>query len=143
MTEVLDIGIKVKLKTSYAVVCETLERIGIVNKKEKKIFPSCYCHKFELEDGSTDYRICHFKEMFKLEGKESTFSKVDRLRLQTIVFFMKRWNIIELVNKDDVNTILEDHIDVVSHADKKDYQIVHKFRYSKKRNIEKKVEELQ
>jgi hypothetical protein len=39
------IGIKVLLKADYPVICETLERIGIVNKIEKKIFPSCYCIK--------------------------------------------------------------------------------------------------
>jgi hypothetical protein len=128
------VGIQVELIADYAVVCETLERIGVVNRKEKKIFPSCYCHKVE-EDGETYYFICHFKELFALQGKPSTFNKLDKLRTQTITYFLQKWNLIKVINSDDIDKILSDKIDVVKHSEKKEYQVVHKFRYEKNFNI--------
>lgn len=121
-----DIGIKVNLLTEYSVICETLERIGVVNKKEKVIYPSCYCHKVE-KNGEIEYRICHFKELFSLQGKPSTFNNVDKLRLKTIVYFLKKWNLIEI--DVPIDEILKEKIDIVKHTEKKDYKIVHKFKY--------------
>ena len=135
MNETFDqtsIGIKVNLLTDYAVVCETLERIGIVNRKDKKIFPSCYCHKMESATGDLTYSICHFKELFLLHGKPSTFNKIDKLRLKTIVYFLQRWNLIKVINKDDLDKILQDKIDVVPFSQKNEYQIVHKFKHTTK-----------
>ncbi len=120
------IGIEVEILADYAVVCETLERIGVVNRREKKIFPSCYCIKDEEK-----FFICHFKEMFTLNGKPSTFDKLDRLRLQTIVYFLKKWNLVKVIDEDDISEILSDKIDVVKHSEKKEYKVVHKFRTSK------------
>lgn len=127
------VGIEVELKTDYAVVCETLERIGVVNKKQKKIFPSCYCHTIK-QDNETRYFICHFKELFALQGKPSTFNKVDKLRLQTITYFLQKWNLIKVVDSDSIEEILSDKIDVVKHSEKKEYEVVHKFRYEKNFN---------
>lgn len=129
-----ELGIEVLLEADYAVVCETLERIGVVNKREKKIFPSCYCHK-EVKNGNTRYFICHFKELFALQGKPSTFNKLDKLRTQTITYFLQKWNLVKVINPDNVDKILSDKIDVVKHSEKKDYQVVHKFRYEKNFNI--------
>jgi hypothetical protein len=134
MSDIKDLGIKVELLVDYSVVCETLERVGIVNKQEKKIFPSCYCYKIDNADGTSDYRICHFKELFTLQDKPTTFSKLDSLRLKTIVYFLKKWNLIKVPlvdGKDPLDAILKDKIDVVKFSDKKDYQIVHKFRGNK------------
>lgn len=125
MTEQIEIGIEVELLTDYAVVCETLERIGIVNKKEKKIFPSCYC----IEDDGR-YLLCHFKELFTLSGKASTFNKLDKLRLQTIAYFLQKWGLIRVIDPEQVSEILTDKIDIVKHSEKKDYKIVHKYRLS-------------
>ena len=77
------IGIKILLKKDYPVVCETLERIGIVNKIEKKIFPSCYCIKYSDQEGVDAYKICHFKEMFLLQNKHSTFNDLDKIPSQS------------------------------------------------------------
>lgn len=135
--DVNSLGILVEPLVEYAVLCETLERIGIVNKKEKKIYPSCYCYKIENMDGSFDYRICHFKELFKLQGKPSTFNKTDQLRLKTITYFLKKWNLVNIpkvleegVEVDPINEILKEKIDVVKYQDKSQYSIIHKFKYS-------------
>jgi hypothetical protein len=125
-----NIGILVELKTDYAVVCETLERIGVLNKKTRVMYPSCYCHKFALESGITEYRICHFKEMFTLEGKPSTFDSTDRLRLKTITYFLHKWNLIKVVNTDDVVPLMKNRVDVIPYTDKSQYKIVHKYKKS-------------
>jgi hypothetical protein len=122
------IGIKVLLKADYPLICETLERIGIVNKIEKKIFPSCYCVKYTDSDNNVCYRLCHFKEMFLLQSKESTFNELDKVRRNTIGYLLQSWNLIEALNAEDIADILNKKIPVVPFKDKKDYKIVHKFR---------------
>lgn len=129
MLEIINkIGIKILLKADYPLVCETLERIGIVNKVEKKIFPSCYCVKYQDQEGSDQYRLCHFKEMFLLQNKKSTFNDLDRVRRNTIGYLLQSWNLIEALNADDIADILNRKIPVVPYKDKKYYKIVHKFR---------------
>lgn len=126
-TDISDMGIKVELLTEYSVICETLERVGVVSHEKKKIYPSCYC--FEVKKGDqTEYRICHFKELFALQGKPSTFNKVDELRLKTIVYFLKKWNLLTI--DIAIDEILKEKIDVVKYSDKKNYKIVHKFRHN-------------
>ena len=122
------IGIKVTLTKDYALVCETLERMGVVNHKEKIIYPSCYCRKVEATPGVFEYTVCHFKEMFATQGKPSTFNNVDSLRRCTITYLLQKWGLIEVTNPDDVSKILDEKIDVVPHKDKRQYRIVHKFK---------------
>jgi hypothetical protein len=125
----VEIGIKVKLLKPYGQVCETLERMGVVNKKEKIIYPSCYCHKMEDET----YRICHFKEMFLLQDKPSTFNDVDSLRRATITYLLQDWGFVDVADTDDISKILtlKDKIDVIPYRDKHLYTIQHKFKQYK------------
>lgn len=125
-----DLGIKILLKKDYAVVCESLERMGVKDFKNKKLWPSCYCHKFE-ENGQEVYSICHFKELFLLQGKPSTFNKIDKLRRATITYLLQKWGLVEVVDAEDVSKILQQPIGVVKHNEKRDYQIVHKFKQSR------------
>ena len=127
------IGIKVKLTKDYALVCETLERMGVVNHREKIIYPSCYCRKVDTASGP-EYTICHFKEMFSLQGKPSTFNKVDSLRRCTIAYLLQKWGLIEVTDTNDVSKILDEKIDVVAHKDKKQYKIIHKFKQHRNQN---------
>jgi hypothetical protein len=122
----INTGIKIELLTEYHIVCETLERIGIVNEKQKKIYPSCYCIESIDANGDKEYRICHFKELFESQGKPTTFNKIDSLRLKTIVYFLKKWNLISVNNP--IDEILQEKIDVVKYSEKKNYKIVHKFK---------------
>lgn len=125
------IGIKVTIKSDYPVVCETLERIGIINHRDKKIYPSCYCYKTnELLDDIPVYVIAHFKELFSLQGKHSTFNEADAARLKTVAYFMDKWGVVTVINKENVNEIMQEKIAVLPHKNKKDYIIVHKFRNS-------------
>jgi hypothetical protein len=123
------IGIAVKLKEDFSIVRETLERIGIMNRKTKMFYPSCYC--IETKDPEI-FRIVHFKELFPLFQKESTYNNIDSVRCKTIVHLIKNWNLIEVVDPSVIDEILSEKITVLKHAEKKDFQIIHKFKFSKK-----------
>jgi hypothetical protein len=99
--------------------------MGVANRREKIIYPSCYCHKLE-----EDYSICHFKEMFLLQGKPSTFNDIDSLRRATITYLLQDWGFVTALNSDDISKILtlKDKIDVIPHRDKHQYKIQHKFK---------------
>jgi len=120
-------GIKVKLKEDFSVIRETLERIGIKNSKTKKFYPSCYCVETK-EEGI--YNIVHFKELFPLFDRESNFDNIDKLRLKTIVQLLKNWDLVEPL--DEIDEIMSEKISVLKHGEKRDYNIVHKFKFSKR-----------
>jgi hypothetical protein len=120
-----NLGVPVKLLKNYALVKETLERIGVRNSQERKFFPSCYCVE---ENG--EYRIYHFKELFVKEGRHSDYNDLDELRRNTIIHFMKKWGLIEC--DEDIQEILAQKIDVLNHRDKPDYKICHKYYFKKK-----------
>lgn len=123
----VDLGIKVKLKVEEAVIHETLERIGIVNKKQKVIFPSCYLRLLENDE----FAIVHFKELFALQDKPNTINKLDLLRRSTITYFLQKWGLVEVRNSEDIQQILTQKIDVVLFKDKRDYKVIHKFKHNR------------
>lgn len=117
-----DLGISVKLIKPISLVRETLERMGMCNKFEKKFYPSCYCVGND-EDG---YKIFHFKELIELEGKLTNYSDFDRLRRNTIIHFLIKWN---LVDAESPTEILAEKINVLTHMDKPKYRICHKYEF--------------
>lgn len=121
------IGIAVKLKQDFSVIRETLERIGIINRKKKTFYPSCYCVETKIPNV---YKIVHFKELFPLFDRETTFNEIDKLRRKTIVHLLKNWNLVDLVNANDIDEILAEKITVLKHSEKKQYNIIHKFKFS-------------
>jgi len=120
--------IEVKLKTDEKVIKETLSRIGIANKKEKILFPSCYL--YEKDDKSY---IVHFKQLFLLE-RENAYDNIgpeDILRRNAIIYCLKQWGLIEVDEK-----LIEPHnkfIFVLGHKAKKEWSIQHKFNVNKAR----------
>lgn len=130
----LEIGIRVKLLKDYSVICESLERMGIINEREKIIYPSCYCNKVILDEEEPDsavYSICHFKEMFLLQNKPSTFNKTDKLRRATITYLLQSWGLVKVCDPEEISHILSQKIGVVKHSEKKEYKIIHKYRQSR------------
>ena len=74
---------------------ETLTRIGVASKKDKKIFQSCHIlHK------QNRYFIVHFKELFALDGKPTNFSEDDVARRNTISNLLAEWNLYKLINPE-------------------------------------------
>ena len=74
------VEVTLKDPEDFLKIRETLTRIGVSSKKEKKLYQSCHIlHK------RGKYYIVHFKELFKLDGKPSDFSDNDRARRNAIV----------------------------------------------------------
>lgn len=129
MTSVNEVGIKVILKKDFPVIRETLERMGIINKKTKTIYPSCYCLETDEKEGEDKvYTIVHFKECFLLHDMPSNFDDVDKARLRTITYFLDKWGLVEVLDSADVNEILHKKIGVIPKSQKDQYKVVHKFK---------------
>lgn len=131
MTE--ELGIKVDILKNFSIIKETLERIGIKAEEQKKFYPSCY-----LVEENGEYKIYHFKELFLKDGKQSTYTDKDMYRRNTICFLLKNWGLIELdesvKDKEDVNSILVEKVDVLPFPEKHKYRICHKYLF--KRSVE-------
>jgi hypothetical protein len=116
-------GIEVTIKTAedFSVIRETLERIGMANKVDKVLNPSCYIlHK------RGKYFIMHFKEMLELDGKETNISQNDLYRRNAIASLLQQWGLVSIVNADNVNTESV-FVFVLPHGEKSGWKIDHKY----------------
>ena len=128
MTEDIKVGIEISLQKDFPVITETLNRVGIKNSHKKCFYPSCYC--IEKDD---KYFLVHFKELFLLDGKESSFDELDELRRNTIAFLLQKWNLITIEEK--VDKILQERIDVLKKDEMNDYRIIQKYRFIRTINV--------
>ena len=106
-------------------VKETLSRLGIANKKDMVLYPSCYL--FIVDDG--DFRVAHFKELFPLVSDNgiNDASDDDISRRNMIVKLLGQWGLIQEVEDDDVQD--EDrYIFVLSYKNKNSWTIEHKIK---------------
>jgi hypothetical protein len=107
---------------------ETLTRIGVASKKDKKLYQSCHIlHK------QGQYYIVHFKELFKLDGKSSDFSENDRARRNTIVNLLKEWGLVGVVKEDVFEDAPISQIKIISHKEKEEWDLVPKYNIGRKR----------
>jgi hypothetical protein len=107
---------------------ETLTRIGVASKKDKKLYQSCHIlHK------QGKYYIVHFKELFKLDGKSSDFSENDRARRNTIVNLLKEWGVVGVVKEDVFEDAPISQIKIISHKEKEEWDLVPKYNIGRKR----------
>ncbi len=109
---------------------ETLTRIGVASRKDKKLFQSCHIlHK------QGKYYIVHFKELFALDGKPSNFSEDDVARRNTIVNLLAEWGLIRLVNVQKSSTPVApfSQVKVITHKEKDEWELVAKYNIGKKR----------
>ena len=89
------IEVKLNEPDDFLKVRETLTRIGVASRKEKKLYQSCHIlHK------QGKYFIVHFKELFALDGKPSNFSDSDISRRNTIANLLAEWGLLTLVTPD-------------------------------------------
>jgi len=104
-------------------VRETLTRIGIASRKEKKLFQSCHIlHK------QGRYFIVHFKELFLLDGKKATLEESDLARRNTIATLLSDWglvNIIDATQAKDKAPLRQ--IKVVSFREKSEWELCQKY----------------
>jgi hypothetical protein len=107
---------------------ETLTRIGVASRRDRKLYQSCHIlHK------QGKYYIVHFKELFKLDGKDSDFSDNDRSRRNTIVNLLKEWDLVNVVSEDDFEPAPLSQIKIISHKEKEQWELVPKYNIGKKR----------
>ena len=109
-------------------VRETLTRIGVASRKEKKLYQSCHIlHK------QGKYYIVHFKELFALDGKHANLSINDVQRRNRIVRLLSDWGLISIANEDTVIDIAPlNQIKVLSYKDKGDWILEQKYNIGKK-----------
>ena len=95
-------------------VRETLTRIGVASRKEKKLYQSCHIlHK------QGKYYITHFKELFALDGKHANLTVNDLQRRNRIARLLSDWGLVTIVREDDVLDIAPlNQIKVLSFRDK-------------------------
>jgi hypothetical protein len=109
---------------------ETLTRIGVASRKDRKLFQSCHIlHK------QGRYYIVHFKELFALDGKPSNFSEDDVARRNTIVNLLAEWELIKLINpqKSSEPVAPFSQVKVITHKEKDEWELVAKYNIGKKR----------
>ena len=114
---------------NFLKVRETLTRIGIASRKDKKLFQSCHIlHK------QGKYYIVHFKELFALDGKESNITANDVERRNTIAGLLQDWGLLKILDvaKADPKASLS-QIKVVSHKEKEEWELVPKYNIGKKK----------
>ena len=110
-------------------VRETLTRIGVASRKEKKIYQSCHIlHK------QGRYFIVHFKELFALDGKNTNFSINDLQRRNRIAKLLSDWGLITVVEDDKIADLAPlNQIKVLSFKDKNDWTLESKYNIGRKK----------
>lgn len=114
---------------NFLKVKETLTRIGVASKKDKKLYQSAHIlHK------QGKYFIVHFKELFILDNKESTITLNDIERRNTIAMLLEDWGLLTLVSRPSTNTqSVLSQIKVVSFKEKPEWELVPKYNIGQKR----------
>ena len=109
-------------------VRETLTRIGVASRKEKKLYQSCHIlHK------QGKYFIVHFKELFALDGKHANLTINDVQRRNRITRLLADWGLISIVKEEDCVDIAPlNKIKVLSYKDKGLWQLEQKYNIGKK-----------
>jgi len=108
---------------------ETLTRIGVSSRKEKKLFQSCHIlHK------RGKYYIVHFKELFALDGLRSDIDENDVARRNKIITLLQEWGLIEVLDKDKIKEpICEiNQLKILSYKEKSDWALCPKYHIGKK-----------
>jgi len=117
-----------KTPDNFLKVKETLTRIGIASKKDKKLFQSCcVLHK------QGKYFIVHYKELFSLDGKFSSLSVDDVKRRNTISKLLHEWGLITILNPSKfTDQVTLSTIKIIPYKEKDEWELVEKYHIGKK-----------
>ena len=108
---------------------ETLSRIGVASRKEKKLYQSCHIlHK------QGRYFIVHFKELFALDGKNTNLSENDIARRNRIAALLSDWGLVEIKGDTDPIAPLS-QIKIISFKEKDEWILETKYNIGKKREV--------
>ena len=132
MNELLDSLVEVKIaeEEDFLKIKETLTRIGVASRKEKKLYQSC--HIFHKQG---KYYIVHFKEMFTIDGKPSNFSDEDKGRRNKIIQLLQEWNLLKVVEPEKINEPIASmsQIKIINHKEKDDWILEAKYNMGRKK----------
>lgn len=123
------VEVSLKEPDDFLKVRETLTRIGVASRKEKKIYQSCHIlHK------QGKYYIVHFKELFALDGKKANLFVNDVQRRNRIAQLLSDWGLITIVDASRVEDAAPlSQIKVLSYKDKGEWTLESKYNIGKKK----------
>ena len=123
------VEVTLKEPDDFLKVRETLTRIGVASRKEKKIYQSCHIlHK------QGKYYIVHFKELFALDGKSANLSLNDVQRRNRIIQLLSDWGLISIKKPDTIVDVAPlSQIKVLSYKDKGGWNLESKYNIGKKK----------
>jgi len=125
--QMLEVGLKEP--DDFLKVRETLSRIGVASRKERKLYQSCHIlHK------QGRYFIVHFKELFALDGKDTNLSENDVARRNTIANLLSDWGLIDIMGNPEPVAPLS-QIKVLSFREKDDWTLETKYNIGKKKEV--------
>ena len=125
--KMLEVGLKEP--DDFLKVRETLSRIGVASRKERKLYQSCHIlHK------QGRYYIVHFKELFALDGKVVNLSENDIARRNTIANLLKEWGLVDVIGTMESLAPLS-QIKVLSFKEKNEWQLETKYNIGKKKEV--------
>ena len=121
--------ITLKTEEDFLKVKETLTRIGVSSRKEKKLYQSCHIlHK------RGKYYIVHFKELFKLDGLESNFDQEDLGRRNSIAKLLEEWGLLTIVDtakaEDPITPLSK--IKIIKYSERGEWELCPKYHIGKK-----------
>tara|TARA_B100001248_G_scaffold102505_1_gene76277 strand:+ start:861 stop:1268 length:408 start_codon:yes stop_codon:yes gene_type:complete len=120
--------VTLKEPDDFLKVRETLSRIGVASRKDKKLFQSTHIlHK------QGKYFICHFKELFALDGKSTNISENDIARRNTIANLLSDWGLVNVVGTSSVEPAPLSQIKVISFREKNEWILETKYNIGKKK----------
>ena len=119
--------VQLKEPDDFLKVRETLTRIGVASRKDKKLFQSCHIlHK------QGRYFIVHFKELFALDGKGTNISENDVSRRNSIASLLSDWGLVEIIGDSEPKAPLS-QIKVISFKEKHEWTLETKYNIGKKK----------
>ena len=122
--------VSLKEPDDFLKVRETLSRIGVASRKERKLYQSCHIlHK------QGRYFIVHFKELFALDGKDTNLSENDIARRNTIVKLLSDWGLVTMKGTPEPIAPLS-QIKIIAFKEKNEWMLETKYNIGKKKEVE-------
>ena len=124
------VEVKLSQPDDFLKVRETLTRIGVASRSEKKLYQSCHIlHK------QGKYYIVSFKELFLLDGKTSDFSDNDMQRRNRITKLLSDWGLVEVVEEAKIENVCSmSQIKIIPHKEKSEWQLIPKYQIGSKKS---------
>jgi len=123
------VEVTLKQPDDFLKVRETLTRIGVASRAEKKLYQSCHIlHK------QGKYYIVSFKELFLLDGKTSDFSENDMQRRNRITKLLSDWGLVDVVQEEAIENLCSmSQIKIIPHKEKSEWELIPKYQIGSKK----------